>query len=140
MRRLNRTGEQVIARDIFRRFARFSVVGAGGILVQTAALAVLLRFSGLHYLLATGVAVELSVLHNFIWHRRWTWGDRPESRAALVLLRFNATNGLMSLAGNLLFMWLLVAGFSLDPHAANLMTIGICSLINFALADLFVFV
>ncbi|HSB09655.1 MAG TPA: GtrA family protein [Blastocatellia bacterium] len=135
-----RAREQLIANGIFRRFGRFSVVGAGGILVQTATLAMLLRFSGIHYMLATALAVELSVLHNFAWHRRWTWADRPATRAALVLLRFNATNGVMSLAGNLFFMWLLVGGLGLEPHAANLITIGLCSLVNFALADRFVFV
>ena len=135
-----RVREQLIASSIFRRFARFSVVGAGGIVVQTAALAALLRFSSIHYLLATALAVELSVIHNFVWHRRWTWADRPASPAPLVLLRFNATNGVMSLAGNLLLMWVLVTGLSVDPPAANLIAIGLCSLINFALADQFVFI
>jgi dolichol-phosphate mannosyltransferase len=126
--------------NLFRRFARFSIVGAGGIVVQTLALAALLRFSDIHYMLATAVAVELSVLNNFVWHRRWTWADRPASRAALALLRFNATTGAMSLAGNLVFMFLLVGGLRLDPRAANLIAIGLCSLVNFALSDRFVFV
>jgi len=126
--------------NFFRRFARFSIVGAGGIIVQTAALGALLRFSDIHYMLATAAAVELSVLHNFVWHRRWTWADRPASRAALALLRFNATTGAMSLAGNLVFMFLLVGGLRLDPRAANLIAIGLCSLVNFALSDRFVFV
>jgi len=126
--------------SLFRRFARFSIVGAGGIVVQTAALGALLRFSDIHYMLATAVAVELSVLNNFVWHRRWTWADRRASRAALALLRFNATTGAMSLAGNLVFMFLLVGGLRLDPRAANLIAIGLCSLVNFALSDRFVFV
>jgi len=126
--------------SLFRRLARFSIVGAGGIVVQTLALAALLRFSDIHYMLATAVAVELSVLNNFVWHRRWTWADRPASRAALALLRFNATTGAMSLAGNLVFMFLLVGGLRLDPRAANLIAIGLCSLVNFALSDRFVFV
>jgi len=125
---------------MFRRFARFSLVGAGGVLVQTLTLAVLLRVAGMHYLLATALAVELSVLHNFIWHRRWTWADRPGSSAALSLLRFNGTNGATSLIGNLALMLVLVGLLKLNPLAANMITIGICSLINFALADRFVFV
>ncbi|HXF40292.1 MAG TPA: GtrA family protein [Blastocatellia bacterium] len=126
--------------SLFRRFARFSIVGAGGIVVQTLALAALLRFSDIHYMLATALAVELSVLNNFVWHRRWTWADRRASRTALALLRFNATTGAMSLAGNLVFMFLLVSGLRLDPRAANLIAIGLCSLVNFALSDRFVFV
>lgn len=122
------------------RFARFSAVGAGGVIVQTVSLAVLLRVEGIHYLVATAVAVELSVLHNFVWHRRWTWADRPRSRAARALLRFNATNGAMSMAGNLALMFVLVTMLDINPHVANLVTIAICSLVNFALADRFVFV
>ena len=121
------------------RFAKFSAVGASGVIVQTVTLAVLLRVGGMHYLPATALAVEASVLNNFMWHRRWTWADRPQSRAALVLLRFNATNGAMSLIGNLAVMFVLVSGLKANPHAANLITIAICSLANFALADRFVF-
>ena len=126
--------------SLFRRFARFSIVGAGGIVVQTLALMALLRFSDIHYMVATALAVELSVLNNFVWHRRWTWADRQASRAALALLRFNATTGAMSLIGNLVLMFLLVGGLRLDPRAANLIAIGFCSLVNFALSDRFVFV
>jgi len=126
--------------SLFRRFARFSIVGAGGIVVQTLALMALLRFSDIHYMVATALAVELSVLNNFVWHRRWTWADRRASRAALALLRFNVTTGAMSLIGNLVLMFLLVGGLRLDPRAANLIAIGLCSLVNFALSDRFVFV
>ena len=125
--------------EVFQRFAKFSAVGAGGVIVQTVTLAFLLRVAGMHYLLATALAVEASVLNNFIWHRRWTWADRPGSRAALVLLRFNATNGAMSLIGNLALMFVLVSELRINAYASNLITIAICSLINFALADRVVF-
>lgn len=125
--------------DIFQRFAKFSAVGAGGVLVQTVTLAVLLRLGGMHYLTATALAVEASVLNNFVWHRRWTWADRPRSRVVLTLLRFNATNGAVSLVGNLTVMFILVSAFKLNPYLANLITIMVCSLINFALADRVVF-
>jgi putative flippase GtrA len=125
---------------IIYRWVRFSAVGATGVFVQAATLALLLRVAGLHYLAATAIAVEASVLHNFIWHRRWTWRDRPQSRAALMLLRFNLTSGAMSLGGNLLLMFILVSQARLNAFVANMVTIAVCSLINFALSDRFVFV
>ena len=128
------------SRAVFHRFVKFSAVGAVGVIVQTVTLAVLLRVGGMHYLLATALAVEASVLNNFVWHRRWTWADRPASCATLVLLRFNATNGAMSLIGNLALMFILVSVLKLNPYASNLITIGICSFVNFALADRFVFI
>lgn len=125
---------------ILHRFAKFSAVGFGGVIVQTATLAFLLRVAGMHYLAATALAVEASVLNNFVWHRRWTWADRAGSGVALTLLRFNATNGAMSLIANLALMFILVSWLKLNPQAANLITIGLCSLVNFALADRFVFI
>ncbi|MFY9608495.1 MAG: GtrA family protein [Blastocatellia bacterium] len=123
-----------------QRFAKFSVVGAGGVAVQTLVLALLLRGGGLHYLAATAFAVETSVLHNFVWHRKWTWRDRPQHRWVLMLLRFNLTNGAWSIIANLILMFVFTGLMNLNPNAANLLAIGICSLINFTLSDRVVFV
>ena len=122
------------------RWFRFSAVGAAGIVVQAATLALLLRVAGLHYLAATAIAVEASVLHNFVWHRRWTWADRRRGNTSAMLLRFNLTTGAMSIVGNLVLMVVFVAGVGLAPFVANMVTIAICSLVNFALSDRFVFV
>ncbi|MFP5261052.1 MAG: GtrA family protein [Blastocatellia bacterium] len=125
---------------IIQRWAKFGAVGATGILVQASMLAFLLHVVGLHYLAATAFAVEASVLHNFVWHRKWTWADRPQTRASLMLLRFNLTSGAASLAGNLLLMFIFVGQARLNAFGANLITIAICSLVNFTLSDRFVFV
>ncbi len=122
------------------RWFRFSAVGAAGIVVQAATLALLFRVAGLHYLAATAIAVEASVLHNFVWHRRWTWADRRGGKTSAMLLRFNLTTGALSIIGNLVLMVILVTGAGLAPFVANMVTIAICSLINFALSDRFVFV
>jgi putative flippase GtrA len=125
---------------IIQRWAKFGAVGATGIIVQALMLAFFLQVVGLHYLAATALAVEASVLHNFVWHRKWTWADRPQSCAALMLLRFNLTSGAMSIIGNLVLMFVFVSEVKLNAFFANLITIAICSLINFTLSDRFVFV
>ncbi|MEK6302000.1 MAG: GtrA family protein [Acidobacteriota bacterium] len=127
-------------RALLQRFAKFSAVGAGGVAVQAVTLALLLRVSGLHYLAATALAVEASVLHNFVWHRKWTWRDRPQPRWAIMLLRFTLTNGAMSIVANLVLMFVFAGLLKLNPNAANLLAITICSLINFTLSDRVVFV
>jgi putative flippase GtrA len=126
--------------SLHHRLVKFGAVGAGGIIVQAVTLAILLRVAPAHYLIATALAVEAAILHNFAWHRRWTWADRPGTSGILALLRFNATNGATSLAGNLVLMFVFVGVFRFSPFVANLITLAICSLINFALADRFVFV
>ncbi len=55
------------------------------------------------------------------------------------LLRFHAGNGLISLAGNLVFMRILVGTLHLEYLAANVLTIAACSLLNFAAGEWFVF-
>jgi len=124
------------------RWMKFNAVGGIGIGVQLAALAVSRSWLKLDYLLATGLAVEIAVLHNFLWHERFTWADRPASRVTQSLVRlvkFNATNGAVSIVGNLLLMRLLVGELKFNYVASNLVAIVLCALVNFLLSDRFVF-
>lgn len=122
------------------RFLKFNGVGAIGFALQLGLLALLLRF-GLHYLAATAIAVELTILHNFWWHERWTWRDRPAGARirAQRLWRFHAANGLVSLTGNLFLMHLFVGLLGLPPVPANLAAVVACALVNFTASDRFVF-
>ena len=124
------------------RWLRFNAVGLAGIPVQLGALAVLTHLAGWHYLPATLVAVELTLLHNLAWHERWTWRDRPAASTTARLARaarFHAVNGAVSLGGNMGLMWVLAGRFSLDPLLANLLAIGACSVVNFLGSDRLVF-
>ena len=51
-----------------------------GFVVQVATMAAAGRVHGVHYLLATAVAVELAIVANFLWHERWTWQDGPRAK------------------------------------------------------------
>ena len=123
------------------RFFRFNLVGAIGIAVQLAVLE-LLRRAGVDYLLATVLAVEAAILHNFAWHQRYTWRDRAgvsrwESFARL--LRFHLANGAVSLVGNALMMRWLVGELRLPVLPANIAAIAACGVLNFLLGDRLVF-
>jgi len=122
------------------RFLKFSLVGAIGIIVQLGALAGLGALR-INYLLATALAVECAILHNFLWHRRYTWRDRTQGIRSFLpsLFRFHLCNGLISLAGNLLLMRLLVGVFNLPPLNANIATIAVCFAANFLASDRWVF-
>jgi putative flippase GtrA len=124
------------------RWIKFNAVGGIGIVVQLAALAFFRSWMKLDYLLATGLAVEIAVIHNFLWHERFTWADRPAGRVRHSLFRlakFNLSNGAVSLAGNLGLMWVLVGGLKVNYVVANCFAIGVCSVVNFWLGDRFVF-
>ena len=122
------------------RFVKFNSVGVAGFLLQIAVLAALL-YGGVHYLAATALAVESAVLHNFFWHERWTWRDRPAAgRGRLHRLgRFHALNGLVSLIGNVALMGLFVGTVGLPPIPANLLAVLVCGLVNYFASDRLVF-
>jgi dolichol-phosphate mannosyltransferase len=118
---------------------KFNVVGVLGFALQSATLFVLTHIAyPISYLAATTVAVELAVLNNFVWHQRWTWSDRPSTTKKETIRRlakFNLTTGLVSIVSNLILMSVLVGRFRLPVTPANLLTVAICSILSFFLAD-----
>ena len=118
---------------------KFNAVGGMGIGVQLIVLTVLK--AGLHVdcLLATALAVEAAVVHNFVWHERFTWVERESKDVAVRFLKFNLTAGAFSILGNVLLMALFVDLARMNYLLANLATIAVCSICNFAVSDRFVF-
>jgi putative flippase GtrA len=112
-----------------------------GIAVQLFALFILNSRLGLHYMLATALAVEAAVLHNLVWHERWTWADRTQMPGGFIrrACSFHLANGAMSLAGNLVLMRIFTGALQMNPLAANILAIAICSLLNFLAGDRIVF-
>jgi putative flippase GtrA len=124
------------------RLLRFSVAGLIGFLVQVAAIALLVSFTSMHYLIATILAVEVAILINFAWHDRWTWRDRPaanERERWVRLARFNAMTGLTSIAGSVMVTLVLVELLSLSPIVANIISVIALGGLNFAGANTLVF-
>jgi putative flippase GtrA len=124
------------------RWLRFNLVGGIGIAVQLALLFLLKSVLHFNYLAATGVAVEATVIHNFLWHEHYTWADRVQpswQNSPPRLLRFNLTNGAVSIAGNLGLMQLLVELSHMNYLVANAIAIALCSLVNFVVSNKYVF-
>lgn len=119
------------------RWGKFNLVGVVGAVVQLGSLAGLDRLVPGHYLIASGVALELTLLHNFVWHVHYTWRERATLLGQC--MRFHLSNGIVSLAGNLALMKLLVTDARLPVLAANGIAILCCSLLNFCLGEMWVF-
>jgi putative flippase GtrA len=84
--------------------------------------------------------VELTLLHNFVWHMHYTWRDRRDGSAVWQqLLRFHLSNGLVSLVGSLLLMRVLVQDAHLPVLVANGVAIVCCGVANFGLSDAWAF-
>jgi putative flippase GtrA len=130
------------ASSCFTRWLAFNLVGAMGVAVQMTALFLLVSCLGVGYLAATGIAVELAVLHNFVWHERWTWADRRGSFTGGMwrrLLWFHCTNGALSIAGNLLLMRFFVEKMRLNYLEANALAIALSAIANFLAGNYLVF-
>jgi len=125
------------------RWLKFNLVGGIGIVVQLLILIALKTGLGLNYLVATALAVEGAVVHNFLWHERFTWIDRAScdlrKRSWPRFLKFNLTTGVLSIAGNLLLMKMLAGLGNMNYLAANGITIVACSVLNFLVSDTYVF-
>ncbi|MGD0568107.1 MAG: GtrA family protein [Candidatus Sulfotelmatobacter sp.] len=124
------------------RWLKFNAVGVLGIGLQLAVLFALKSGLHLNYLPATALAVEAAVVHNFLWHERYTWADRvqPSWRHSLPrLLRFNLSTGGVSILGNLALMKVMVGWGQMNYLVANGVAIALCSLANFLVSDGWVF-
>jgi putative flippase GtrA len=127
--------------ELAQRSLRFYFVGGVGIAVQMLALAMLKSGFQLDYLLATALAVEISVVHNFLWHERFTWAERVTIGWGSLrrLMTFNLTTGAVSILGNVVTMRLLVGQMRVPYLLANGIAIALCSLLNFAVSECYVF-
>lgn len=125
--------------NLLARWWRFSIVGFGGFALQMALLALLRRICGMHYLVVSAAALELTLLHNFLWHRLYTWRDRRSEAALAQLARFHLSNGTLSFGGNLFLVHLLVSGLRLGLLFANAAAVICCALANFVLGNLWAF-
>lgn len=142
--------------NLLVRWGKFNLVGAMGAGAQLGSLAILIRVLPGHYLVASAIALEITLLHNFVWHVHYTWSDRARDqgrdrrrdrrcqrgqRSVLAgqCARFHLSNGIVSLAGNLALMKALVDGARLPIVEANAIAIMCCSLVNFCLGEIWVF-
>lgn len=125
--------------NLFLRWWKFNAVGAIGVAVQLAALAIFNRWMGNHYMVATAAALELTLVHNFIWHIHYTWRDRNDTPLLRRFVRFHLSNGMVSLIGNLALMPILIESAHLPLLVANGTAILCCSVVNFCLGDQWAF-
>ena len=126
--------------DTPSRVGRFAIVGLGGLVTQMMVLDLLTRVAALDYRAATVLAVEAAVLHNFVWHERWTWRVPKGVGSRLArAIRFHSTTAVLSILGNVGLMSLFVEVLGWPVLLANLAAVAILGIANFRAADRWVF-
>jgi putative flippase GtrA len=121
------------------RWIKFNTVGVGGAAVQLCALWLLQHFTSISYIFAVILAVEIAILHNFVWHEAWTWRGKPVADRWRRLVRFHLANGVMSIVSNVALTYFFKEVAGLPLLAANLAAIITAALLNFWVAQAWVF-
>src|SRR5689334_15014078 len=118
---------------LFRRFARplrFGVVGASGIVVNSAILWVLVRELHLALTLGSLIATETATLSNFVLNDRWTFRGASERPPLGRLLRFNGV-ALGGMAITAAALTALTSYSQLHLLAANLLAVAAATAWNY---------
>jgi len=136
----------LLRRLLSKRFLKFGTVGASGTLVNVGMLYVAqehifnaVQPTELKLNLSLALAILLATLNNFFWNRLWTWADRTQNHHRSWLSQF----GQYTMACWLSIALQVVFTNLLAPHIfyqiANLIAIGLTSVLNFLLNDIWTF-
>ena len=85
-----------VDRALLERLSRFTAVGGGAAALQTGLLYLLVDVGGLYYLLGAVLAIETTIVTQYVVNNAWTFADRAheEGNAFLGgLLRTNLVRG-----------------------------------------------
>jgi dolichol-phosphate mannosyltransferase len=125
-----------------KRFFRFGVVGGIGVIVNMGFYALLHDIAGIYDLLAGAIAIELSILNNFILNERWTFRDRALKGAKIWIKRcfaFHLSSGLVAMFAQLLTLYVLTRFLGIWDKAAYLIGIGLGSVANYFICYRWIF-
>jgi dolichol-phosphate mannosyltransferase len=122
------------------RLLKFGVVGLTGIGVNMGSLYLLTEFAKVPYFVGSLVAIELSILSNFWMNLHWTWRDRSEVGTIWTKLwRYHIGAGITAFLGNYLILIGLTEWFRINYLISNLIGIGVGTLSNYVINDVWTF-
>ncbi len=124
------------------RFLKFGVVGASGVLVNMSVYWLLTRLLKIPYYLANPIAIQFSILNNYIWNAGWTWRDHrsgSHGRWLIRLAQFVFVSNLTALGIQWTVFMLLTAKAGIYDLLAQLIGIGCGMVVNFAVNHFYVF-
>ena len=115
-----------------RTFIKFALVGLTGVFVNLGSFHLLLEI-GVHEFLASPIAIELSIISNFLLDNFWTFADRAmNGRKRLRGLKFNLVSLLALVPSYATFVGLSM----LFPHGSPVLLQG-CGIVPGALVNYF---
>ena len=127
-----------LAPDYWASFIKFNLVGASGVAVNEG-LFLLFQAYGMYLVYASALAVEVSIVTNFVLNDLWTFRDRRHGRAAARLAKFNGVM-LMGLAVNVAVLYAVTEYLGVSSAISELVGIGVASLLRYWLSVKFAWI
>jgi len=124
--------DRVFSLDRWLSFIKFNIVGLLGVFVNEGVL-LLLALGGVYYVYASALAIEVSIVSNFILNDLWTFRDRRHGHIAVRLLKFNGLI-MIGLVVNLAILYVGTTYFQIHYAISNLIGIGAAFLVRYELS------
>lgn len=122
-----------------KRVLKFFAVGLSGFIVNMGVLYVLSEFFNIYYIVSSIIAIEISILTNFILNDLWTWGDRAKKSLFNRLIQYHISVGITAILINWLFLIFFTEVIGVYYLISNLIGIAAGTLFNFIINDIWTF-
>lgn len=121
------------------RILKFSVVGVSGVLVNMGILFILTEYFHILYLISSIIAIEMSIISNFLLNDIWTWRDRTKKKFIYRFVQYHISVGITAVLVNWGILFILTEVFDVYYLISNLIGIGVGTLSNYIINDLWTF-
>ena len=115
--------------SVKNRLFKFALVGISGVIVNEGLLAFFTEVHAISVPLAGAIAIETSILTNFLLNNFWTWRDSRKKSFWLRLLQYHSVSLIAGLVNYLILIGLTYLGW--HHLLANLVGIAFATMINF---------
>jgi dolichol-phosphate mannosyltransferase len=115
------------------RFGKFLLVGASGVVVNEGLLWLLTDKAGLYFMLSSAIAIETSIITNFILNHWFTFADLKGKGVKSYLTKLGQFNlvSMIAVVINLSLLWLFKTEFGVQYLIANLVGIAVSMMWNY---------
>jgi dolichol-phosphate mannosyltransferase len=137
---MKRTVLQYLSENLFNiRIIKFSVVGAGGLVINMGFLYIFTQYLSVEYKLSSIIAIELSIISNFLFNNYWTWSEYRKETFFKRALKYHISVLISAVGINWLILVFLTEYYHVYYLLSNLIGIIIGTLFNFIMNDVWTF-
>jgi dolichol-phosphate mannosyltransferase len=119
------------------KLLKFLIVGGFGTIVNTFMLFTLTEFVFNNYLYSAPLAIETSIITNFLLNDNWTWkgiGEKGKKKSFLRLAKYNSAM-ICSMVINIILLFLMTSFIGIYYLISNVISIAIVTAINYLIND-----